>query len=56
MKAVTDSELIPVTRSGAMAVTIGAKRRWQKDLDRSDRHRSNNSMKAEPDKVLGKEK
>jgi hypothetical protein len=27
MKVVTDSDLIPVTRSAAMPVTIGAKRR-----------------------------
>jgi hypothetical protein len=33
MKAVTDSELIAVTHSEAMAVTIGAKRRWRMDLD-----------------------
>src|ERR1700692_3999524 len=48
MKAVTDSELIAVTHSEAMAVTIGAKRRWRMDLDRSDRHPSKNSMKRSP--------
>jgi hypothetical protein len=29
MKVVSDSDLIPVTRSDVMAVTIGAKRRWR---------------------------
>jgi hypothetical protein len=29
MKVGTDSDLIPVTRSDAMAVTFGAKRRWR---------------------------
>lgn len=29
MKVVSDSDLIPVTRSEAMAVTVGAKRRWR---------------------------
>ena len=28
MKAVTDSDLIPVTRSDVKPVTLGAKRRW----------------------------
>jgi len=28
MKVVSDSDSIPVTRSDAMVVTIGAKRRW----------------------------
>jgi hypothetical protein len=27
-KGVTDSDLIPATRSDAKAVTLGAKRRW----------------------------
>jgi len=31
MKVGSDSDLIPVTRSGVMAVTIGAKRRWRRD-------------------------
>jgi len=30
MKVVSDSDLIPVTRSDAMLVTIGAKRRWRR--------------------------
>jgi len=29
MKVVSDSDLIPVTRSDAMPVTIGAQRRWR---------------------------
>jgi len=29
MKVVSDSDLIPVTHSDAMAVTVGAKRRWR---------------------------
>jgi len=29
MKAVSDSDLIPVTRSDAMPVKIGAQRRWR---------------------------
>jgi hypothetical protein len=29
MKVVSNSDLIPVTASDAMAVTIGAKRRWR---------------------------
>ncbi len=29
MKAATDSDLIPVTRSDVMPVTLGAKRRWR---------------------------
>jgi hypothetical protein len=48
MKAVTDFELIAVTHSEAMAVTIGAKRRWRMDLDRTDRHPSKNSMRRSP--------
>jgi len=56
MKAVTDSELIPVTRSEAMAVTTGAKRRWRMDLDRGDRHPSKNLDEVEPDRVLWKKK
>jgi len=34
------SDFISVTSSGLMPVTIGAKRRWRMDLDRSDRHPS----------------
>ncbi len=30
MKVVSDSDLIPVTRSDAMPVTVGAKRRWRR--------------------------
>jgi hypothetical protein len=29
MKAVGDSDLIPVTHSDAVAITVGAKRRWR---------------------------
>jgi hypothetical protein len=29
MKMVSDSDLIPVAGSDAMAVTVGAKRRWR---------------------------
>jgi hypothetical protein len=29
MKAITDSDLIPVTGSDAMPITVGAKRRWR---------------------------
>jgi hypothetical protein len=40
MKAVTDSDLMPVSDSDAMPVTIGAKRRWRDHSGRSDRHPS----------------
>jgi hypothetical protein len=30
MKVVSDSDLIPVTRSDAIPITIGAKRRWRR--------------------------
>jgi hypothetical protein len=40
MKVVSDSDLIPVTRSDAMLVTIGAKRRWRSYRASSDRDRS----------------
>jgi hypothetical protein len=41
MKAITDSDLIPITcsepipltRSGPMPIAIGAKRRWRMDVD-----------------------
>jgi hypothetical protein len=52
--AVTDSDLIPVNCSGLMPVTIGAKRRWRMDLDRSDRHPSNNLMRGSPTEFCGK--
>jgi hypothetical protein len=44
MKAVSNSDFVPVTSSGLMPVTIGAKRRWRMDLDRSDRYPSTNAM------------
>jgi len=39
-KAVTDSDLIPATRSDAMPAAIGAKRRWRCYGAGSGRHRS----------------
>lgn len=45
MKAVSNSDFIPVTSSGLMPVTLGAKRRWRIDLDRSDRHPSTNALR-----------
>jgi len=39
MKVVSDSDLIPVTRSDAMPVVVGAQRRWWNHRDRSDRDR-----------------
>ena len=44
MKVVSDSDLIPVTRSDTMPVTIGAKRRWRDHSGRSDRHPSTGSQ------------
>jgi hypothetical protein len=29
MKMITDSDLIPITCSDAMPITVGAKRRWR---------------------------
>ena len=34
----------PDHRFEAMPITIGAKRRWRMDLDRSDRHPSTNAV------------
>ena len=35
----------PDQRFGAMPITLGAKRRWRMNLDRSDRHPSTNAMR-----------
>ena len=44
-KAITYSDLIPISDSAPMPITFGAKRRWRMDLDRSDRHPSTEALR-----------